>query len=595
MYRIIILCLLIFFFLGAFSMAYGRVGPAVYFAGAAEADITPEVMEYEDVNQNGVFDMGDPTKAFGFGDRIISFKEGKILIGNGNGEAKYIYDKLYVYALVLEDQRTKTRIALVCSDVYLLTSADINKIKQMVDPKLGIDFIVISAAHNHMGPDTLGISGLGRMKIPKIINTVLKSGKIDSGINGKWFEKYRNKTVECIEGAAKSLRPAYITFAKSKFHMGLNDQREPHITYPDLTVMAIDGVDGAPIATLINWANHPESVLLYGDPERDDPQLSYNILTKDQKDAWGKVLTAGFPGYTREYLRKHRGGIPMYFSGPLGGMQTPLRAPLWDPEANPEYPVTTPFEKVPKEILIPNDFRFAPILGRELGKEGVKSLKENGERAVIDEISFSKRDVLIPLENNLFRLGASLGAIGYEQGILYDDKGNVDNNFGSWIGGLFVPGVKAYSGKNVSIEVSVINIGPAQIINIPAEALPESIAGFPDDFIANGDKYFPKDKKFHVTGKNYRLSAPPLKSLATGKFLFVFCLSGGELGYVIPKSDFKPPRDIKIPPFAWWWICLDAENHPHYEESNSISSEIEPILMGTIGDLLRENPVDSQR
>ena len=46
----------------------------IFRAGAAEADITPRVAEFEDGNANGTFDRGDPNKAYGFGDRVIRFE-----------------------------------------------------------------------------------------------------------------------------------------------------------------------------------------------------------------------------------------------------------------------------------------------------------------------------------------------------------------------------------------------------------------------------------------------------------------------------------------------------------------------------------------
>lgn len=566
--------------------------PAVFLAGAAEVDITPEVKEYIDKNGNGKFDLGNPEQPFGFGDRVISFIDGKIFVGNGKGEARYIYDRLYAYAMVIEDPSSHKKVALVSSDVYMVVQPDVQKIRSMVNPKYKIDYIVIAANHNHMGPDTLGSSGLGEMELAKIINAILVTGKVKSGINESWFQKYSESIVRCIEQAAESLRPANITFASTNFSMGVNDWREPDIMDTSLNVMAVDEIDGNPIATLIQWANHPESVLLYGSDNNKGSDKLFENLSKEQKDAWGKVLTAGFPGYARETIRSMRGGIPMYFNGAVGGMQTPLGARLWDPEKHPEYPPDTPPGELPDNILIPNDFRFAPIMGRELAKAALSALGEKGEKASFSNIGIAKKELLVPLENHFFRVAASLNIFGYEKGVLYDNQGEPDTNFGTWVGGFPLPGVQVYTGKNIKAEVSVINIGPAQIINIPAEPLPESIVGFPEDFISNVDRYFPVNKKFHSHGKEYTLAVPPLKSAATGKYFFTFGLSGGEMGYIIPKSDFDPPHDLKIPPFVWfWWICMDADKDPHYEESMSISSNLESIVMGALYDLLQENPV----
>lgn len=567
--------------------------PADFFlVGAAEVEITPEVATYEDDNRNGRFDLGDPKNDFGFGDRVTAFVDGPIYVGNGAGQALYVYDRLFAHAMVLEDPKTHQRIALVNADVYMITGPDIEKIRSMVDPAYGIDYIAIAATHNHMGPDTLGLTSLGGVPIPRIINTVLVPDNTLPGVNRKWFEKFRRAVVESIHRAAASVQPATIRLASTSFFAGVNDMREPHIIDPKLNIMAVDGVDGKPIATLIQWSNHPEAVLLYGKPGYEDDLLSQHELTARQKEAWGRVFTAGFPGYARQYLRQVRGGVPMYFNGAIGGMMTPIGARLWDPEAHPSYPITTPPKNIPKEILIPPTFRFAPVLGRELAKAALHALDNSSEIASPTTIRVAKQELLVPMENNTFRAGASLGVMGYERGHLYDDQGRVDDRFGSWIGGLFTPGLKAYTGKNVKTEVSVVNIGQAQIINIPAEALPESIVGFPEDFTTRPEKYFPQNKRHHQQGTGYRLSAPPLESAVTGDYRFVLGLSGGELGYVIPQSDFDPPKDLKVPPFCWtWWICFDAETDPHYEESMSVGSDLEPILMKALHRLLKENPV----
>lgn len=565
----------------------------IFYAGAAEADITPAIAEFDDLNHNGRFDYGDPEKAFGFGDRVKSFVDGDILVGNGTGKALFVYDRLMAYAVVIKDPQTGKTVAFVSSDVYLLQGPDVQKIRSMVDEKYAIDYIVIAANHNHMGPDTLGAMGLADVPIPQIINILVETGRAPSGINSIWFEKYQRTVADCIETAAAQMVPAKIRFAKTDFNFGRIDTREPLILDPTLAVMAVDTVDGKPIATLMQWANHPEAVLTYGREGWENALIHYEDLTDLQKQAWGKVLTSGFCGYAREKMRALRGGgVPMYFNGAVGAMMTPLHARMWDPEKHPEYPMTTPPEKVPDELLIPYDFRFAPVLGRELAKAANDALEKNSTAADFTAISVAKTEVLVPMKNNIFRAAASLGIYGSGKDTLYDDQGKPDPEIGSWLGGVFLPGVEVQKGKNTRAELAVVNVGPAQFLSLPCEAVPESIAGFPDDFITNEDKYFPKNKDKHAHGADYKLSAPPLKTAATGDYLFVFGLSGGEMGYAIPGSDFSPPKDLRVPPFCWyWWICFDAETNPHYEESNSVGPDLEKVVMGEMYRLMKENPV----
>jgi len=554
----------------------------VFLAGAAEADITPVVAEYDDRNGNGRFDYGDPTRAYGYGDRVTRFADGEILVGNGNGSALYIYDPVYARALVLEDPSTGKRVALVSLNLYLLTGPDADAIRTMVDPALGLDAIIIASDHTHMSPDTLGLSGLNDAGLGGLAKILLWKGKAPSGINGPWFEGMLRTVADLIEEAAGNLKEAKLTFASRPFGFGAHDEREPHIFDNEMVVMGVDDLEGRAIATLVQWACHPESVLYYGAAQgRDLGELDADTLA-----GFGRTISAGFVGSCCAEIKARRGGVPLYFNGALGGMITNLDAILWDPEAHPEYPVGTDPEQVPASIRIPNDYRFAPIQGRELAKAALEALDRDGETAQSTSIQYASREVLIPFENKALRLMSSLGIVGLNQGALYGKSGNVDSRRAPWIGGLFLPAVGVAKGKNLRTEVAVATIGPAQIACIPAELLGELSAGLPEDFDANVGRYFPENADAHPTGPDYALAYPPLKSSMTSKYKFIFCLCGDELGYVIPKSDFRPPHDLKVPPFLWWWICNDPSTDPHYEESMTVGSRIEPRLMGALTELL---------
>jgi hypothetical protein len=73
-------------------------------------------------------------------------------------------------------------------------------------------------------------------------------------------------------------------------------------------------------------------------------------------------------------------------------------------------------------------------------------------------------------------------------------------------------------------------------------------------------------------------------------YKMVVCMAGDDLGYVIPESDFDPPHDLWIPPLAFWWFCNDSETDPHYEESATVSSEIESRLLGALTEILSLEP-----
>ncbi|MBZ0272091.1 hypothetical protein K8I61_08640 [bacterium] len=571
-------------------------GTGVFRAGAAEADITPRIRTFVDANGNGVHDGGDPKKAYDIGERVVEFEEGTIFVGNGNGAATHVHAPLYASALVVEDPDTGVRVGYVSSDLYLLLQHDTDAIRAMIGPSARVDHVVVAPTHNHMGPDTLGIASLGVVGAGPILAALFEGASIESGVNAVWFDRMAKTTAMLVEQAAANLKPATLRVGKSHFSFGMTDEREPKIIDDELLTIALDGADGKPIATLIQGNCHPESVLLFADPKYtliDD----LDAIPAETRAAWGHIITPGFPGWVRNHVREKRGGVPLYFSGALGAMVTNISTKIWDPEAHPEYPASADPASVPEAIKIPPDFRMAPIQGREMAKAALASLAD-ARAADRPDVSFRRKDVLLPLDNPLFRLVAGLGILGRHRGTMYDDKGRPDARTGHCAKGVCVPGVDIPKGRNLRTEVSVVNIGPAQLINIPAEVVGEISLGKPADFDTNVPRYFPNDAKHHAAGADYKLMYPPLKKLATRRYPAVIGLAQSDMGYVIPASDFDPPHDLWVPPFSAWWICFDSSSNPHYEESNTASRLMEERLVGGLVELLkaeRDRPADQSR
>jgi len=563
--------------------ALGNAG-CLLLAGAAEAEITPRVKDYEDRIGNGRFDMGDPTRAFGLGDPVLAFEEGEIRIGNGQGPARYIYDPLYARVLYLEDPVSGVKIALVSLDLYMLMFQDVEGIRSLVDPALDLDFLLVASTHTHMGPDTLGISGLQGLSAGQILG-VLGRGKAPSGVNRDWFLRLRQTVAGLVRDAADARRPAVLTLAETTFDFGTRDTREPLILDRDMVVLAVDDTEGAPIATVVQWACHPEAVLLLADPRRygNDP----DAVPEQAREAWGRTISAGFPGYLSRTVSQERGGITLYFNGALGGMVTNLHEYVWDPEEHPGFPATTDPGRVPEEIRIPNDFRFAPIQGREAARHALTALRRDGRTYPEACIRVASERVLVPFENPFYRLMGTLGIVGYETRELYDAQGSPARGSRPWLRGCFLPTVKFPTGKYALTETAYLEIGPLGLASVPAELLPELSVGLPDDFAMNPARYFPRHAAAHKTGERYRLVHPPLKQVMNTRYKMVVSLSGDNLGYVIPRADFKPPRDLWwFPPLAFWWYASDSETNPHYEESASAGPELEPLLMGSLNRLI---------
>jgi hypothetical protein len=108
-----------------------------------------------------------------------------------------------------------------------------------------------------------------------------------------------------------------------------------------------------------------------------------------------------------------------------------------------------------------------------------------------------------------------------------------------------LPDVRDPQGR-ITSEVNLIRIGPAWFATIPGELLPRLGLRLKQDLKAAGAQ---------VPG--------------------IICLANDELGYIIPPADFRFPLN----PF---------KPGKHYEETNSISKEIGPVVMEAVQSLLED-------
>src|SRR3954452_16141863 len=110
------------------------------------------------------------------------------------------------------------------------------------------------------------------------------------------------------------MRPARIRLAKIKtpeLDTVICDTRPPATHAPEIVVVRPDGTDGKPIATLINWANHPETL------------GSKNTL-----------VTADYSGYLCREAERLLEGTAVFVNGAIGGMQSPLGSTVKDAKGN---------------------------------------------------------------------------------------------------------------------------------------------------------------------------------------------------------------------------------------------------------------------
>jgi hypothetical protein len=258
-------------------------------AGVAKADITPPLGGH----------------MYGYGDR-------------GDNVSSGVHDLLYAKALVLAAGGTAggtaggatggtsdgTEIAIVTLDLGAFEKDRVRRVKDAVRRATGIEHVFLVASHTHSSP---------------VLEPSFPSAQAPYHLDAE------RRIAAAVADARAALRPARLSLTWGRVEEGHNRRevlldgtvrmrwanRERTPTAPvDYTVgvVAIDGEDGAPIATLVNFACHP---VVLG-PE--------NLQ-----------ISADYPGAMMAKVEAAGGGQVMFMQGAAGDIN-----PFWDKTAPAE-------------------------------------------------------------------------------------------------------------------------------------------------------------------------------------------------------------------------------------------------------------------
>jgi len=147
---------------------------------------------------------------------------------------------LTVRALVLEDE--DTRIAIVAADFLGFPATLGNKVRAMVRG-IAPENILIGATHSHSAPDCYGFSG--------------RRGNTNADL--EYLDTVCRKMAEAInEASDKAVRAGLkIATGEAQGKIAYN-YYAPQLYDPRCSVLQMLNTDGEPIATLVNYAIHPE-------------------------------------------------------------------------------------------------------------------------------------------------------------------------------------------------------------------------------------------------------------------------------------------------------------------------------------------------
>lgn len=384
--------------------------------------------KFEDKNGNGTWDGGEPFEDDPGNTELDASSKNKYdgiyLAGFGDKRlATGKHDDLWARTIVLD--YGSTRIAVVSIDFIGYYSDGsfygIKHVQQMLDPKLGIQEILLASTHSHEGPDAIGAWGDGP----------LKDGKYP-----KYLRFVDQQIAKSIAMAASNLQPTRVKLGqtdplKSPSLVGMQTRtsgRPPKFFDEELRVMQFVSVkDQKTIATLVNWNTHPESM--------------------EDKNT---ILTSDFPHAIRETVEKKYGGIAVYINGAIGAAEI-----IGDTNRKNDDRSTFDGKHYQlNEIFGKTDLMFqrTEAIGRDVAKAAIEAL-DRGEWSKANSLDVKKADLYGAMDNEGYLFAAKLG--------VFDT----------------IPIPADGSQPQFKTAIYAIKLGDAQIVTTPGELFPEVFYG----------------------------------------------------------------------------------------------------------------------
>jgi hypothetical protein len=351
------------------------------------------------------------TVGFGEADLTPDLKKGPVyLAGFGKDrKATKVHDPITARAVVLADG--DRRIALVSADVVGLFLPSIERIREKLP---GFHYVLVSATHNHEGPDTLGLWGPNPFK---------------SGVDPAYLKRVEEGCAEAVRKADAARKPAAVRIGTVTAPGLIRDSRLPEVKHDELVVLQFrDPATDAPLGLLVQWNCHPEVL-----------------------DGKNTEITADFPYYVVKYLRERHKCPVAYFTGTVGGLMTTLHLPVKD-EAGNEL----------KDGTFAKAERYGTLVGQLADKALAKAMP-----LALTPFEVRTKAVLVPVDNNLYRLAWQFGTLDRQ---MYAWNGNPTPK-------EFTRSSDVAKPAAVKTEVGYLKLGELEVAVIPGEIYPELVLG----------------------------------------------------------------------------------------------------------------------
>jgi hypothetical protein len=435
-------------------------------------------------------------------------------------------DGLSARALVL--QQGETTLAIVAFDAIGIMYDDTLRLREAVRAAgHEVDHVLVHSTHVHEAPDLMGIWG------PTLT---------DTGYDPLYASQVEAAAVEAIGEALTQLTEVELSIgvidATERWDNGIanliRDTRDPVVVDPRVRTAQFTRTDnGATVATMVHWANHPETVA-----DRN------TLFTADYVHALRQTVESGVK-WGEQPARAGVGGVCLFLNGTVGGMMTSLGAAVLDPLGRTWQEAS--FEK-------------ADAVGQIIGELALDAMAD-ATPATSTDLGVKVDTLYLPVDNIAFQAMFLIDVIGHRSIHNYDTEQPLSTEN--------VP--------EVLTEVDVLDVGPLRMVTLPGEPLPELFLGGydgawtpPGSTLIDPNNPLPPDLTLAPPG-------PYLGEQLGADGAWVIGLGNDEVGYLIPEYDF-------VVADAGAYV-FEAEGD-HYEETNSLGPKTAGLLERALLDLI---------
>lgn len=409
-----------------------------------------------------------------------------------NNPAKGVIDPQYAHAVYIDDNSSRGGVLLVSLEAVGLLNKDVNIIRESLKEfceKIGCRKIDVMCTHNHAGIDTMGIWG----KLP---------------FTGKDPEFMKI----LFEGVKKAAFEAYESRKDGNLYLGTievpdmqEDIRTPIVYSKTLTRFRFKPFGEGNEVWLLNFASHSESL-----------------------QGCNHLVSADFPCYLREKIKKTVGADTLYTVGAIGGMIS---------------------MDIPDEDILRKEHRLIEST-RDIGyRLADYAISIDNEVKLEPKINFAAKEFYADVENPVLTIACDVGIMTAEK----------------------------YATKNAPLywtlksEITYYEIGDKKILLLPCEIFPELVFGGALSAEESG------------TGNGPEVNPDLLCDITGDKDILIFGLANDELGYVLPPNDFV--LNEKSP---YVDDGRDKHNRRHYEETNSVGPKTAEVIARVVKDILND-------